>query len=146
MQPSKQMKQNNEEIMQVETTSADTARFTPPGKRVAWLVKPSERLYPHETGDWVPVETAVRRARGHVVWAQTWFFARQKGAAALLLEPEHINVELLPENPGQEQTKPTSEVAHECTRKQHPQHIEKGPNDSRPNRQGVNEKRAARRK
>lgn len=48
-------------------------------------------FYKHEKES-VSDEIALRRGRGVTVWAQTAFFARQRGATTLGLAPEHVKV------------------------------------------------------
>lgn len=67
----------------------------PSSSEIEWDVQmdPGEYgLYAHEKGRHISEEIAVRRMRGVTVWAQTAFFARQRGACALGLAPEHITV------------------------------------------------------
>ena len=69
--------------------------FAPPSKEIEWLVQPHEGehgFYKHEVGSHISHEITMRRARGVAVVAQTAFFARQLGARALGLSPEHVQV------------------------------------------------------
>lgn len=66
----------------------------PSSSDIEWAVEvdPGEYgLYEHEK-ECVPDEIALRRGRGVTVWAQTAFFALQRGATALGLAPEHVKV------------------------------------------------------
>ena len=66
----------------------------PSSSDIEWAVEvdPGEYgLYKHEK-ECVPDEIALRRGRGVTVWAQTAFFARQRGATVLGLAPEHVKV------------------------------------------------------
>lgn len=67
----------------------------PSSNEIEWEVEadPGEHgLYEYEKGKHITEEIAVRRVRGVTVWAQTAFFARQRGACALGLAPEHVKV------------------------------------------------------
>ena len=74
---------------------SDEKNFAAPAGEVEWMAQANPGqygFYDFEVGPHISEEVALRRVRGTIVVAQTAFFARQLGAVALGLAPEHITV------------------------------------------------------
>ena len=74
---------------------SDEKNFAAPAGEVEWMAQANPGqygFYDFEVGPHISEEVALRRVRGTIVVAQTAFFARQLGAVALGLAPEHVKV------------------------------------------------------